>query len=156
MFKKILIAALALTIIAGGMAFAKGGDTGSTTTGSCVSISLPKPVESINLAGKTDWTVQLQTKISSCTGGSYLIDIAEVYSYDPDAQLGTPYEGCALPNMLVGPFVLKAGETRTFSFTTPPLPLPVCTHLLRETLRDSTTGQTWGPVIQRINSTTRI
>lgn len=156
MLKKIIVATLLLSALAAGITFAKGGTDTGTTPGDCVTISLPKPVEQINLAGKTNWSVQLQTKISSCTGGSYMLDIAEITTIDPNSAPGSFYEGCALPNMLVGPFVLKPGETRSFSFATPPLPLPFCTHWLRETLRDSATGQTWGPVVQRIDSTTRI
>lgn len=155
MIKKIFFVSVIFSLLAGGITFAKGGtDTGGTSP--CVSISLPKSVEQINLAGKTDWSVQLQTKISSCTGGTYMIDIVEISGIDPNSAPGTPYVGCALPNMLVGPFTVKPGETRSFQFTTPPLPLPACTHWLRETLRDMNTGQTWGPVVQRIDSTTRI
>lgn len=138
------------------LASAKGGDTGGGGTSPCVSISLPKPVEQVNLAGKTDWTVQLQSKISSCTGGTYVIDVVEITGIDPASPEGTFYPGCALPNFTAGVFTLKAKDSKSFNFTTPALPLPVCTHWLRETLRDVNTGETFGPVVQRIDSTTRI
>ena len=135
---------------------AGGGGGGGGGTSPCVSISLPKPVEAVNLAGKTDWTVQLQSKISSCSGGTYVIDVVEITGIDPASPEGSFYEGCALPSFTAGIFSLKAGDSKSFNFTTPALPLPVCTHWLRETLRDVNTGETFGPVVQRIDSTTRI
>lgn len=142
------------------MATAKGGGGGGgggTQPGPCVSISLPKPVQSFNVAGKTDLTVQLQTKIASCTGGSYVIDVVEIDGPDPaTANIGSAYPGCAFASFTVGPFTLKQGDTRSVSWSTPPLPQPQCTHWLMETLRDPVTGQTWGPVVQRLDHTSRL
>ena len=87
-----------------------GGGGGGTNSGPCVSISLPKPVESFNVAGKTDLSVQLQTKISSCTGGSYVIDVVEITGPDPaTASIGSVVPGCAFGPFAVGPFTLKKG-----------------------------------------------
>jgi hypothetical protein len=142
------------------MATAKGGGGGGgggTQPGPCVSISLPKPVQSFNVAGKTDLTVQLQTKIASCTGGSYVIDVVEIDGPNPaTANIGSAYPGCAFASFTVGPFTLKQGDSRSVSWSTPPLPQPQCTHWLMETLRDPVTGQTWGPVVQRLDHTSRL
>lgn len=134
-----------------------GGGGGGTSAGPCVSISLPKPVESFNVAGKTDLTVQLQTKIASCTGGSYVVDVVEIDGPDPaTASIGSAYPGCAFPSFTVGPFTLKQGDSRSVNWSTPPLPQSQCTHWLMETLRDPVTGQTWGPVVQRLDHTSRL
>ena len=136
-----------------------GGGTGGTGGGTapCVSISLPKPVESFNVAGKTDLSVQLQTKIGSCTGGSYVIDVVEITGPDPaTASIGSVYPGCAFDPFTVGPFTLKQGDTRSVNWSTPQLPQSQCTHWLMETLRDPITGQTWGPVVQRLDHTSRL
>jgi hypothetical protein len=134
-----------------------GGGGGGTQPGPCVSISLPKPVQSFNVAGKTDLTVQLQTKIASCTGGSYVIDVVEIDGPNPaTANIGSAYPGCAFASFTVGPFTLKQGDSRSVSWSTPPLPQPQCTHWLMETLRDPVTGQTWGPVVQRLDHTSRL
>ena len=140
------------------MATAKGGGGGGgTQPGPCVSISLPKPVQSFNVAGKTDLTVQLQTKVASCTGGSYVIDVVEIDGPNPaTANIGSVYPGCAFASFTVGPFTLKQGDSRSVSWSTPPLPQPQCTHWLMETLRDPVTGQTWGPVVQRLDHTSRL
>lgn len=165
--RRMLFIALSATLAAAvpGIAAAKGGGTGGAGgtggvgggTAACVSISLPKPVESFNVAGKTDLAVQLQTKISSCTGGNYVIDVVEIDGPDPaTASPGSPYPGCAFAPFTVGGFALRAGDTKSVSWDTPQLPGLVCTHWLMETLRDPVTGQTWGPVVQRLDHTSRI
>lgn len=160
----LLALTVALVAVAPTIAAAKGGSSGSggaigggTGTAPCVSISLQKPVESFNVAGKTNLAVQLQDKISSCTGGAYVIDVVEIDGPDPaTASPGSVYPGCAFDPFTVGPFILKAGETRGVNWSTPQLPDLVCTHWLLETLRDPATGATYGPVVQRLDHTSRI
>ena len=154
----LVAAAPAIAAAKGGSGSGTGGTVGGGTgTTPCVSISLPKSVESFNVAGKTDLAVQLQTKIGSCTGGAYVIDVVEIDGPDPaTASPGSPYPGCAFDPFTVGPFLLKAGETRSVNWSTPQLPGLVCTHWLLETLRDPATGATYGPVVQRLDHTSRI
>lgn len=160
----LLVLTVALVAVAPTLASAKGGSSGSggsigggTGSAPCVGISLPKTVESFNVAGKTNLAVQLQTKISSCTGGTYVIDVVEIDGPDPaTASPGSPYPGCAFDPFTVGPFILKAGDTRSVNWSTPQLPDLVCTHWLLETLRDPATGATYGPVVQRLDHTSRI
>jgi len=85
-----------------------------------VSISLRKSVESLNVAGKTDLAVQLQSKIARCTGGGYVIDVVEIDGPDATtANPGSPYPGCAFAPFTVGAFALKAGDSKGVSWDTP-------------------------------------
>jgi hypothetical protein len=154
---------LALTAVPG-VAAAKGGTSGGTAGGGsgggtapCVAISLPKPVESFNVAGKTDLTVRLQTKVASCTARAFVIDIVEIDGPDPaTANPGSPYPGCAFSPFSIDTGTITAGSTRTIAWDTPPLTQVHCTHWLEEILRDPRTGETWGPVVQRLDHTSRI
>lgn len=157
-----LAMSIAVVVAVPSVVLAKGGATGGATGGTtgtapCVSISLPKPVEAFNVAGKTDLSVTLQTKVASCTGGTYVIDVVEIDGPDPaTASPGSPYPGCAFSPFTTPSFTLRAGDAKSIAWQTPQLAQVACTHWLMETLRDTTTGQTWGPVVQRLDHTSRI
>jgi hypothetical protein len=154
-----IAAAAIVTLAAPLAASAKGGGGGGTTTPPandgvpCAAISLPRPSESFNTAGKVGpMSVQLAVRITSCSTGtqSYVVDVTD------DAYQNLGGGDCSFAPFTVGPFTVKAGETRSFSFDTPTLPFNICTHMMTETLRASADGSTWGSAVQRLDTTQRI
>ncbi|MFN8023141.1 MAG: hypothetical protein U0Q03_16560 [Acidimicrobiales bacterium] len=152
-------AAVIVTLAAPLAASAKGGGGGGTTTppandgAPCAAISLPRPSDAFNTAGKVDpLTVQLQVRITSCASGtqSYLVDVVD------DAFQNLGGGDCSFAPFTVGPFTVKAGETKSFSFDTPTLPFRICTHMMTETLRATADGSTWGSAVQRLDTQQRI
>lgn len=149
-----LSACLTLTI-APTFAHARGGDPGTTTPPAssepCATITLPKPSDSLNTAGKTSAAMKLSATLHSCAGTDQSLGIV----VSDSAYQNWGGADCTIPTFTAGPFSLRAGETRTFTFQTPEPPALICTHMFTETLTTST-GLVLGTAVQRFDTVSRI
>ncbi|MEI2729090.1 MAG: hypothetical protein V9E85_08250 [Candidatus Nanopelagicales bacterium] len=152
----VLIACVPLAIIPVTAAHAKSSGPAATpgpvlVSGPCASITLPKPSDSLNIAGKTSAVMKLSATLKSCSSASQSLSI----NVTDSAYQNWGGADCSIAPFTLGPAELRSGDTKTFTFNTPEPPAMICTHMFTETLVDSS-GTTLGTVTQRFDTVSRI
>ena len=120
-------------------------------SGPCASITLPKPSDSLNIAGKTSAVMKLSATLKSCF---QRVAIAE-HQRDRPAYQNWGGADCSIAPFTLGPAELRSGDTKTFTFNAPEPPAMICTHMFTETLVDSS-GTTLGTVTQRFDTVSHL
>lgn len=118
------------------MAQARGGTGGGGTATTppvvndspCVVLFIDKPTDRLNTAGKTTWSIPLSARINNCSAAAETVTIQVS---DVAYENWGGYD-CSIPTFSAGPYSLKSGDTKSFSFSTPEPITNICTHFFTE------------------------